>query len=471
MARPRWQARHESGIVLLVVLVILLLVTGSSAAFIWFMNQQQTRAGIRHRSAAAMSLAEAGVHRALSFLETVAPDGSPGRAWRPAVYSETVSVGPLAGRFTVSATDGTDGAVLITSAGEVGGITRRLRARVYLASPALLAALYGKGVVHLERPPAAIVILPYGAGIGDRPWIHVAAGAGIEFASTDVSINDPSVAFVAGPGPVDAPEGTGSGTAVRTPGPVRLLLARDAALTLGQDRQPVDVQQLRVMGVHVEGVVLHAEALPALPEVDRAYYQTVAANNAANVGLNEAAGQFAGDSDLARKRDSLYTRTEFERLMAYMQAERPQVPLRGLVYIMGGMWVREGQAVQVADGALVVESTVYIGPGASLEVTHSAATRTLPGIIVLDDGALVVTKQARLRVHGLVYASRMIDIGRDARVDIVGAVLDNDPELAFRSFGASAVIRYDPAVLGTPGLRIRAGDPVAAWVAAWEELP
>jgi hypothetical protein len=104
-------------------------------------------------------------------------------------------------------------------------------------------------------------------------------------------------------------------------------------------------------------------------------------------------------------------------------------------------------------------------------VTHSAATRTLPGILALDNGALVVAGQARLRVHGLVYASRMIDIGADAGVDIVGAVLDNDPDLSFRSFAGSVVIRYDPAVLGTPGLRVRHDAPVVTWIAAWEELP
>jgi hypothetical protein len=461
----------ERGVVLLVVLLILLLVTGSSAAFIWFMNQQQTRAGVQFRSAAALSLAEAGVHRAASFLENVAPDGSPGRVWRPAAYSDALWVGALPGRFTISMADDADGAILVTSAGETGGITRRLRARIYLASPALLAAVYGRGIVHLERPPAAIVILPYGAGIGDRPWIHIAAGAGVEFASTDVSINDPSTPFVAGPGPVDAPEGSGSGTAPRSPGPVRLLLARDAALTVGQDRQRVDVQQLRVMGVHVEGVVLHAEALPTLPEIDRAYYQALAANNAANAGRNEAAGRFAGDDSLTHKPDSLYAGAEFERLMAYMQAEQPQAQLKGVVYIKGGLWLQDGRTLGVADGTLVSEGPVYLGRRATLQVTHSAATRRLPGVIVLDDSALVVAGEARLRVHGLVYATRMIDIGRDAQVDIVGAVLDDDPGLSFRSFGASAVIRYDPAVFGTPGLRVAATDPVAAWMAAWEELP
>src|SRR3990172_12575073 len=192
----RRMPRQEAGMVLLVVLMILLVVSGSSASFIWFMNQQQTRAGLRFRSAAALAVAEAGVYRVLSILETVAPGGrSPGRVWRDSAYAETMSVGPLEGRFTVSLTDEADGAIIVTSAGQVGGVTRRVRARVYLASPALLAALYGASEVRLERPPAATFLLPYGAGIGDRPWIHVAAGTGIWFATSSVSINDPSVSF------------------------------------------------------------------------------------------------------------------------------------------------------------------------------------------------------------------------------------------------------------------------------------
>ena len=464
--------QRQAGMALLVVLAILMVVAGSSASFLWFMNQQQARAGTRYRSTAAMAVAEAGVHRALSILETVAPDGgSPGRAWRPPAHSEALPVGPLQGRFTVSLTDAADGAIVITSVGEVAGVTRRLRARVYLASPALLAALHGSSFVRLEKPPAATFILPYGAGIGDRPWIHIAAGQGIWFATTDVSINDPSVAFEAGPGPVDAPEGANSATTPPRPGPVRLLLARGAGLTLGQDHRRVEVQQLRPLGVYVEGVVLRSEALPGLPEVDRAYYQTLAAANTDNAGLNEAAGQYLGDRDLARKRDSLYSAGQFEQLQAYLKAGLPPPRFQGVIYVRGKVSLLDGQRLQIADGALVTESTVHLIEGASLEVTHSAATRTLPGIIVLDNGALVVTQRARLRVHGLVYASRVIDVGDGARVDIVGAVLGSDRAHSFRNLAATVVIRYDPAVMGTPGLRVAADAPVVAWVAAWEELP
>jgi len=323
----------DSGMALLVVLVLLFVVAGSSASFIWFMNQQQTRAGVRYRSAAALSLAEAGVHEALSILEGVAPGGvSPGRTWRPAAYSRTLAVGTLEGRYSVSLADEAGGAILITSAGEVGGVTRRLRAQVYLASPALLAALHGASVVHLERPPAALVILPYGTGIGDRPWIHIAAGRGIQFASTNVSLNNPALPFEPSPGPAYAPGNARNSLAVPRPEAVRLWLNRDAELTLGRDRLRVDVHQLQAAGVYVQGAVLRAEAFAELLEVDRTYYQRLASRNTANAGLNETAGKYLGDADLAGKRDSFYTWREFERLTTYLSGEGLSGPLRGVAH-------------------------------------------------------------------------------------------------------------------------------------------
>jgi len=473
IGRASLPPRAESGAALLAVLVIIVVIAGSSASFIWFMNQQQTRAGARLRSAAALAVAEAGVHRALSVLESVAPDGSPGRIWRPAAYSDVVPEGPFEGRFTLSLTGQDDGAIVITSVGEVAGTTRRLRARVYLASPALLAGLYGTSHIRLERPPAATVVLSYGAGIGDRPWVHIAAGMGVWFATTDVSINDPSVAFAAGPGPVDAPDGSGSATQPRRPGPIRLLLANGADLMLGQGSgfQRVDVQQLRAMGVYLDGVVVRAESLPRLPVVDGAYYQSLAAGNTGNAALNEAAGRYLGDADLARKRDSLYSREEFEEVRTYLHAGVQSSGFRGVVYVKGVASVLAGQRIKIADGALVAEGTVHLGEGAELEVTHSAATRTLPGIITLGEGALVISRDARLRAHGIVYASGTISVAQGARVDIVGALLGDDGALSFRSVGASVVIRYDPAVMGTPGLRAKDDTPPVAWVAAWEELP
>ncbi len=299
----------------------------------------------------------------------------------------------------------------------------------------------------------------------------MAAGRGIWFATTDLSINDPSAAFDAGAGPVDAPAGAGSATALPRPGPVRLLLARGAELTLGGNEQRVNVQQLRAMGVYLEGAVLRSNDLPPLPEVDRSFYQDRAAANRQTASLNEAAGQHLGDSDLASKRDSLYTQREFEGLQVYLKDTGRAPRLAGVIYIKGEMSLIEGEQLQIVDGALVVENTVHLSEGSSLGITHSAATRALPGLIVLDNGRLVVTQGARLRVYGLVYVNSAIDIGEGARVDIVGTVLGNDPGLSFRSIAATIVIRYDPAVLGTPGLRVPPDAPVVAWVAAWEELP
>ncbi|MGH2373477.1 MAG: hypothetical protein ACRDIC_08385 [bacterium] len=461
----------EAGVTLLVVLVLLLAVTAASGAFIWFMNQQQTRAGGRLRAAAAVAVAEAGVHRALAILESVAPDGqSPGRSWRPSAHTERLNVGPFDGRFTISLADGPGDAILVTSSGEVAGVQRRVRARVHLASSALLAALHGDGVVRFEKPPAMAFLLPYGAGIGDRPWIQVAAGKEIWFTTTAVSINNRNASTVVAPGPVDAPD-----AASPRPDPVRLLTSRAGVVTLGADHTQVDIQQLRNAGVHVEGVVLRTGAFPQPPEVDRAYFQRQASANTANAALNEAAGRHHGDSELVKKQDSSYSRTQFDKLQAYLRVGLTPPLFRGVVYVGGGVVLRDGERMDVVEGALVTDSTVHMSQGAVLQVTHSASTRTLPGIIVLDNGGITVTQGARLRAHGLVYTSRLFDVGPGAHVDVVGAVLSADPDLSFRNFAATVVIRYDPAVLGTPGLRtaVPSGAPPAevAWVAAWEELP
>jgi len=88
----------------------------------------------------------------------------------------------------------------------------------------------------------------------------------------------------------------------------------------------------------------------------------------------------------------------------------------------------------------------------------------------MDNGVLLLAQDARLRVHGVVYVNGVINLRERTRVDIVGAMLSNDPGISFRSLGA-VVIRYDPAVLGTPGLRVADGAPVVVWVAVWQESP
>lgn len=471
MGRKPWKnGRHDDeGIALLVVLVLLFVLAGSSALFVWFMSQQQTRAGTALRSSAARSAAEAGVHHALSILETAAPDGSAGRTWRPEAYSQAFAAGALKGRYTLSLIDHADGAVVIASAGEVAGITRRLRVRVYLSSPALLTALYGASLVRLEDASSSLLIVSYGTGTAGRPWIHIAAGAGIGFAAAAVTaINDPTATVDAAPGPMDAPQGAGSGKSLRSPGPARILLARGAELTVGPEHQRVEAERLRAVGIRIDNVL--RTSLPRLPEPDGAYFETLAKLNSANADLNAAAGKSAGDRDLAIKRDSLYSREQFERLQIYLQRAIQAHRLNGVIYVTGEVSVPDGQQLVITEGALITSGMLRIGRAASLEVTHSGSTRTLPGVMVLD-GALLLTNQATLRAHGLVYAGGTIDLWQGSRLDVVGAVAGDDPALSFRNIAGVAIIRYDAAVLGTPGMRVANGAPAVAWVASWEELP
>lgn len=461
----------QQGAALLAALVVMLAVAGSAVSFVWFLDQQQSRAGIRLRAAAAMAAAEAGVQRALSLLEGEAADGPevPGPRTLAGALTGALAVRPLEGAFAAAFEPQLDGAVRVVSRGEVGGVARRLQVRVYRSSPALLIALYGTGVIRLVQPPAVTHIVPYGDGQRDRPWAHVAAGGGVWFATADVAVNDRASVPHLWPGPVDALAALPA-RAGRDPVPVRVLLAGDAGLMLGPTQQRVDVQQLQVMGVRIEGTVIRLRALPPMPEVDRAYYRRLAAANTANAGLNGAAGRHGGDSALIRKRDSLYAPAEFGTVQGFLQTGRASSPLRGVVYVEGGLSLVDGDRLRVTDGALVTDGTVRLIGDASLEIAHSAASRTLPGLVILDRGALVVTGGARLRVHGLLYASRTVDISDRAEVEVVGAVLADDPGLAFRNYGASVVVRYDPAVLGTPGLRLPPGAPVVAWIAEWTEL-
>ncbi len=460
----------ERGMALLAVLVFLMFIAGSSASLIWLMNQQQARAGAHLRSVAALAAAEAGMHRAITALESTAPDGrTAGRAWRPAGYTEAFRSGALSGGFTVTLTDEPGGAILVTSVGEITGVTRRVRARVYLASPGMLAALYGAGLVQIEKAPAQMLLLPYGPGASSQPWVHVAAGGGIRFGVTEGVINDPSGRFDAGPGPLDA---FGLAAAeVRSVEPARLVLARGAELSVGTDHRSVDVQRLRVMGIRVDAAVVWTEAFPKPPGIDRPFLQALAAANTANAALNEAAGKYVGDDELVLKRDSLYSQDQFARLQTYFQTGNKPAQFRGIIFVRGPVALSENQRMVITDGALITEGTLRLRWGAALEVVHSPATRALPGVIVLDPGALIVAQSARLRVHGLVYASRTIDVWEGARIDVVGAVLGGGQELSFRNLGASVVIRYDPAVLGTPGLLVGDDAPVVAWIASWEELP
>jgi hypothetical protein len=229
--------------------------------------------------------------------------------------------------------------------------------------------------------------------------------------------------------------------------------------------------QVRAAGVAVEGAVVRADDLPPLPEPDAAFFRNAAAANLRNAALNEAAGRFFQDADMVRKRDSLYTQEQFAQIQVYLKDARQAAVMHGFIYVAGEVSLVEGERLHIVDGALVTEGTVRLSAEAILDVEHSAATRSLPGLIVMENGGLMITSGAKMRVHGLVYVNRAVEVGEHAIADVVGAVLANDPGLSFRALASTVVIRYDPAVLGTPGLHLRDGVPVVAWIADWEEVP
>lgn len=66
-------------------------------------------------------------------------------------------------------------------------------------------------------------------------------------------------------------------------------------------------------------------------------------------------------------------------------------------------------------------------------------------------------------------AGNVIELGEQSGVEVVGALVGRASGLSLRNVGATVALRYDPAVLGTVGLRVHPTDPVVAWVASWEE--
>ncbi len=460
-------AGDESGQTLLVVLIILIAVAASSTSFIWFMNQQQTRAGSRYRSAAALTVAQAGLARALAIIESTAPDGTPGRDWRPSAHTEALATGSIEGGYTIAVQDHPEWGLLVTSEGRAGAAVRRIQARVVPAPPALLAALYASASLRLVRPPAALAIAPYGA-IAEQPWVGIAAGGEIWFASERVRLNDPAASPALPAGPLD-PLGIIDRPEIRPPLPLlRVLLLKEAGVLLGEARREADADRLRAAGFAV-AEVRRVPALPPLPEPAMELYARLAEENRANALLNRAAGRFAGDHDLERKEDSRYDAAQMARLITYLNAQSRDERLRGMIYVGGRVTVPPRERLEIADGTLVAENTVKVDEEGELRVTHTARSRFLPGVIVLDPGGLVLGRGARLFAHGLVDAAQLIDLAEEAVVDVVGAIAARASGLSLRNGGASIALRYDPAVLGTYGLRVSAKDPVVAWVAAWEE--
>jgi len=454
--------RGPAGQTLLVVLTIMLAVTVSAGSFIWYMNRQQARAGLRYRTVAALSLAQAGVRRALAVFEGTAPDGSPGRLWRPVGYEEVVAAGSLGGGFRLTVTPERDGAVVVTSDGTAGGVTRRLRARVYLASPALLAGVSAAGSVQVGAPSGAVTIVAYAAP-ADRPWVHIAAATEVWFFTADFPLNDAAAALPAGP--VDLLPGASAGAGAADP--VQLLLGAEASLALGGDRRPVDPSALRAAGLRVEDP-WRPDPFPAIPGVDQDFYRDLAAANSANAEINRQAGELANDPDLRKKPDSFYDAEQFARVVRFLASRTDPPELRGILYVAGRVTIPPDVDLRLADGALVAGNTVKLEEGARFTVSHTAGTRRLPAVLVLGTGGLVLSAHAELLAHGLVYAAQTIEVTPDAGLRVVGAVASNDPGISVRVRGALTV-RYDPAVLGTPGLRVAGRAPVTAWAAEWQE--
>jgi hypothetical protein len=456
-----WEQR---GAVLPGVLVFFLMSSGLALLFVSFMDHQQRGAGARYNAALALGAAEAGIYRMLAALESDLAGIGGGLFGQ--VLSGKVEGGGRSGEYVVSVSRDRDGGFVLESRGQAGETVRRLRVRVRVAPPALLAALATPGTVKIDGYPAALVIAPYHPRSGELPWVHVMVGRGVWFASTQVTLNTRVPGVELAPGPVGT-QGTAP-TELSAPG-VRILLVGTAELTVGTEHSVANVTGLRTFGVPLENVVVRPGNFPRL-YVDRHYFKQLAAMNSANAALNRAAAGYVNDAPLYEKHDSVYSGAQFLHLISYAASRGVPLRLHGVIYVEGTVVLPVDARIVLEEGALVTESTLHLGPGAQLSVMHEQRTRTLPALLVLEQGQLTLAPGARLAAHGLVYVNQGIALAANAVLDVVGSVYVNHSGLAFVPTGAFAAIRYDPAILGTPGLLTVPGEPRVAWVVAWEEI-
>jgi hypothetical protein len=304
------------------------------------------------------------------------------------------------------------------------------------------------------------------------PWTHIAVGQRLSFKSAEVWLNNPSLRIAVTPGPIDDMLQSNGIPEVHPSERARFVLAQGADLTLGWEDRPANPIELRAAGIADRNTIRRIEPFPRGPIVDRAFFRALAISNTANAELNRTVGTRLGDRDLARKQDANYSELEFQRVLQYLRLQPQLQHLTGVIYVRGHVPLRDGQQLYIEDGALITDGFVAIERNSRLEVTHSVARRNWPAVIALEERfALGVGIGSELRAHGLVLANGIVDFLEGAKVDIVGAVVANGRGLSFRNQSATTTIRYDPAVLGTPGLQAAANDSVVAWVATWKELP
>ncbi len=476
----RGYGQAARGHVTLIVLLVLFILTLNAFTFLSLMHGQQAAGGGQYRRTAAFYLAEAALARAVWLLENgTEPGGVGGAAWRPTDHREAYRVGALDGEVRIRISDENDGHLALTGQGEVASTVREIRMVARLTSGALRYPLFSRGAVWLDGEARTYLApLQPGARPCERPGGHLAAGGEIWFRDQRVRFNalegirldlaGGAVAdhalfgFPAAPHPADPAflDAIGSLTLLDGP-PVHV---RDGR------KRVTDPSALSsfMPGTYVRSFKTASQIDP--PAVDFEHYRALAARNRANAALHKALGWEGRDG-------SVYTAGEIGRILDHLNDPYARVTsLRGVVYMVGNLTLASGQRLAVADGALVVDGSLVLQSTARLQVRQGeraarpSTAERLPGVVTRGGGVILIGPNAKFVADGLVFASGTFDVHRDAFVDIAGSLLAAGEGVGFRNGGGTVVIRYDPGVMLTSGLRLAEGARgVAVAPISWQE--
>ncbi len=453
--------RRQNGQALVIVVVVMMILQIVAWAFLSRVNFEQRLAGGATRDLAALYLAEGGLQRALWILEEGTPEAATGNGSLP--HQEMLG----AGTFTIEALDPLpEGLTSIVVRGEVSGASRRVKALARLGPEALVYGLYGEGTVAFGGR-ARTYLVPFRAGGGGcRRTGDLAAGGEIRFDSPRATLN----AFrsftltlregtIADNGLLDSP-----GPPESDMGLLDLVLAGGARLFSGIEQTPVELDELQrqVRGLGVRRVRVRPRVL--LPSFDIRHYIALAEKNTANAPLNRAVGEAIGELGLFEKTHSRYSAEEFEAILAYLQAQPKKPTLQGIIVVDGDVNLQQGSKLSIADGALVALGDITINELARLEVRHGPTTTTLPGIVTGGSGSIHIGDRAMAIVDGLILTAGDLEVQAGV-LDVIGAIAAG----SFFNADGTVVVRYDPRVLVTAGLR-RIGRGYAELV-SWQELP
>ncbi|MGH2374681.1 MAG: hypothetical protein ACRDIC_14595 [bacterium] len=466
---------------MLIVLLVLFILTINAFTFVSMMHGQQAAGGARYRKTAAFYLAEAALARAVWLLENSAePGGVGGVGWRPTDHREVYRVGALDGEVRIRIADENDGHLALTGQGEVASTVREIRMVARLTPGALRYPLFSRGAVWLDGEARTYLVpLQPGARPCERPGGHLAAGGEIWVRDQRVRLNAlESIALDLTSGTVRDHELFGFPAAPHPADPA--FVDAIGSLTL-LDGAPVHVRDGRkrvtdpsslssfVPGTYVRS--FRTGDRIDLPAVDFEHYRALAARNRENAALHKALG-WEG------KEGSVYTAGEIGRILDHLNDPYARVTaLRGVVYMVGNLTLASGQRLAIDNGALIVDGSLVLQSKARLQVRQGdtagrpPGAERLPGVVTRGGGVILIGPNAKFATEGLVFASGTFDVHRDAFVDIAGSLLAAGPGVGFRNGGGTVVIRYDPAVMRTAGIRLADGARgVAVAPISWQEV-